>query len=109
MRQRWAQLWGGPEDGASVWMAPGDLPARVGVHRLPDGGLVPIRGRALLLEDSPQYPHLQVYEHLTLDTLRLWRAAAGQRGRLFDPAGYQQLEDVPLYLWRELVTRWAAL
>jgi hypothetical protein len=103
-RARYAQLWGGPEDGARLWMPPGDLPARVGTHRNQRGELVPIRGRALLLE----LEHLPVYEHLTLPTLRLWRDVVGQRGRLFDPAGCQQLEDVLLYLWAPLVTRWAA-
>jgi hypothetical protein len=103
---RHVQLWGGPEDGATVWMDGGQLPPRVGAHRTAAGHLVPIRTRALLV--CPDAGSVAVYEHVTLDVLRLWRAAVGAHARLFDPAGHQELADVPLYVHRELVTRWAA-
>jgi hypothetical protein len=105
---RHVQLWGGPEDGAVVFMDGGDLPPRVGTHRTAAGHLVPIRSRALNLGLPLVADHVAVYEHVTLDVLRLWRAAVGEKARLFDPAGHSALEDVPLYVWRELVTHWTA-
>lgn len=95
-------LWGGPEDGAQLWVPPGELPQLVGAHRTLDGALVPIRGRALHAE----LEHVAVYEHLTLELLTAWRSVAGVRGRLLDPGGHLHLEDVPLYVYRELATRW---
>jgi hypothetical protein len=92
-RARYAQLWGGPEDGARLWMPPGDLPARVGAHRTARGELVPIRGRALVLE----LDHLPVYE----------RARAAQVTVLGTVVNLEDPE-APVYLWAPLVTRWAA-
>jgi hypothetical protein len=97
---RHAQLRGGPEDGATVWLPDGDLPARVGVHRLPDGALVPIRGRALTLELG----HVAVYERATIDVLRAWTRAVGMR--VAEPTG--RAEAHPACVHRELVTRWTA-
>lgn len=109
---RHALLWGGPEDGAAVWLPPGDPPARVGVHRTGDGALVPVRGRALLHEAAghPAAGHLQVYERATVGVLRA--AYTALRGRP-PAAGYRgppmMVEtDGLLYVWRELVTRWTA-
>lgn len=107
---RHAQLWGGPMDGASVFMGDGELPPRVGMHLTAAGHLVPIRTRALqqdLADPTTRlYAHVQVYEHVTVGVLKAWRAAVGDRAVLFDPAGQQRLEDVPVYVHRELVTRW---
>lgn len=107
---RHVQLWGGPMDGATVFVGDGELPARVGMHRTADDYLVPIRTRALQgpLEGdlAAMYTHVQVYEHVTIDVLRAWRAQVGSRAVLFDTAGRQRLEDVPVYVHRELVTRW---
>jgi hypothetical protein len=94
-RTRYAQLWGGPEDGARLWMPPGDLPARVGAHRTARGELVPIRGHALVME----LEHLPVYERLTAVLAHHFPAA--------DPAVLLE-PDAPVYLWAPLVTRWAA-
>lgn len=109
---RHALLWGGPMDGASVFMGQGPLPARVGMHRTADDHLVPIRTRALQGELDAElvdrYAHVQLYERVTIDVLRAWRARVGDTARLFDPAGYRELEDVPLYVHRDLVTRWLA-
>lgn len=101
---RHVRLWGGPEDGAHLYVPERELPRLVGVHRLQDGPLVPIRGGALRLEMA----QVLVYEHVHLQLLQRWRQLAGERVRLFDPGPYQQLEDVPLYVHRELVTRWLA-
>lgn len=98
------QLWGGPEDGATLWVPVGELPRLVGVHRTEDGALVPIRGRSLNLELA----HVTVYEHVHLHLLHCWRERVGDRVRLFDPGRVQRLEDVPLYVHRDLVTRWTA-
>jgi hypothetical protein len=91
-------LWGGPEDGAVVWVDGGDLPARIGTARTAGGALVPIRSRALLA--SPDAGHVQVYE----------RATAAIRERMLAHAGGRL--DVSLsghlYVHRDLVTRWAA-
>lgn len=98
MTDRHATLWGGPEDGASVLLPPGELPARIGVHRTADGLLVPIRGRALVLE----VPGLPVYE-------RGSRALLRQRAKVMGLACYAGPDPaVPVYLWAPLVTRWAA-
>jgi hypothetical protein len=102
---RWGQLWGGPMDGERVFLGDGDLPARVGMHRTADGALVPIRSRAMA---DGQHQHVDVYERVTLDVLKAWRAQVGDTARLFDAAGYQRLEDVPLYVYRDVVTRWLA-
>jgi hypothetical protein len=54
-----AELWGGPEDGALVWV-PQLLPDLLGVHRMQDGTLIPIRDqRQLMLEHA----HVSVYRH----------------------------------------------
>jgi hypothetical protein len=96
-RGRQAELWGGPEDGARVWMPPGELPRLVGVHRTADGALVPIRGRQLNLERA----HVCVYERAGIDVLRAWHAACG-------PWLNQPDQLPPLYVHRDLVTRWLA-
>lgn len=93
-----AELWGGPEDGAQVWMPPGELPRLVGVHRTADGALVPIRGRGVL---DTETPHVCVYERATLDVLQAWHTACGHY--LSQPD-----ELPPLYVHRDLVTRWTA-
>lgn len=36
-------LWGGPHDGAALWLPPGELPDLIGVQRAPDGQLHPLR------------------------------------------------------------------
>jgi hypothetical protein len=102
-RGRMALLWGGPEDGGTVYVPPGDLPRLLGQHRDGRGQVVTIRG-AGVLENAPD--SVAVYEHVTIDLLTAWRSVVGARGRLFDPAGHRQLEDVPLYVHRELATRW---
>lgn len=99
-RGRQAQLWGGPEDGASLYVPPGDLPRRIGAHRTADGALVPIRGAALLHENPG---HIQVYEHVTVELLRAW---PGYRERIASGTG--DVADLPLYVHRDLVTRWLA-
>lgn len=100
LRGRDARLWGGPEDGATVWMPPGDLPARVGVIRDGAGLLVPLRGAGQLATPDPQ---VAVYEHLTRGVLRAWCGLMGAGG--WESAG---LDEPPTYIWRELVTRWTA-
>lgn len=109
---RHAQLWGGPMDGADVFLGDGPLPQRIGMHETVDGYLVPIRTRALqgeLTEEvAARYQHVQLYERVTIDVLRGWRLAAGGRARLFDPTGYQRLDDVPVYVHADLATRWLA-
>jgi hypothetical protein len=100
MDGRHVQLWGGPEDGATVFMDGADLPARVGVHRTRDGYLIPIRSRALNLGLPLVADHVAVYEHAQPAMPVPCRTLA---------AGLRALDDqAPLYLWRELVTRWAA-
>lgn len=100
---RHVQLYGGPEDGATVYVPPGNLPERVGVARQPDGALVPIRSRQILA-DPAAAGHVQVYEHLTPAVFRGWCHALGR-----DDHTWARLpEDVPLYVWRELATRWLA-
>lgn len=94
-RGRQVELWGGPEDGALVWMPPGDLPRLVGVHRTQDGALIPIRGRQLNLELA----HVLVYERATIDVLRAWHSHCG-------PYASQPDSLPPLYVHRDLVTRW---
>ncbi len=98
---RYAALWGGPEDGETVWLGDGDLPPRVGVHRTAAGQLVPIRSRALYLGLPLIADHVTVYERATIDV---------QRAALYVlPAVLPWTTgDVELYLWRELVTRWLA-
>lgn len=100
---RFAQLWGGPEDGGTVWLPPaGDLPARLGILRDARGQAVTLRGRAML--DQPATPaQVAVYEHLTLPLLRAWCELMGQ-----DPAGYTVTDTPPVYLWRDLVTLWTS-
>lgn len=95
---RHAQLWGGPEDGATVWLDGADLPARVGVHRTADGVLVPIRTRALLMHADAG--HVAVYERAVALTA-VPTLTMAQALRTIAQTG-------PLYLHRELVTRWAA-
>jgi hypothetical protein len=100
---RHAELWGGPMDGASVFMGDGELPARVGMHRTADGQLVPIRTRALVqLQHSPE--HVQVYERATVDVLRAFRVLMGGSRGAVGPLN--TLQGVPLYVHRELVIRW---
>lgn len=70
-----AELWGGPEDGEHVWV-PKVLPELIGVHRLADGALVPIRDQRQL---ALHRDHVSVY---TLD------------GDAHDPSGR------PRYRWR---------
>jgi len=86
------QLWGGPEDGATVYVPPGPAPLLVGVHRMADGALVPIRGRSL----DRELAHVQVYERAHPAWVRLllpgWRRGYGR----------------PLYVHRELLERWTA-
>lgn len=96
-----ARLWGGPEDGATVWMPPGDLPARVGVLRTGTGLLVPIRGRGQLAT-APEA--VAVYEHLTRGVLRTW-CELMEAGSAWQ---WVRLDEPVVYVWRELVTRWAA-
>ena len=36
-------LWGGPHDGAQLWLPPGELPELLGVQRGQDGQLYPLR------------------------------------------------------------------
>jgi hypothetical protein len=43
-----AVLFGGPEDGATVWVPPGSPPQLLGVHRMEDGALVPVRDQRQL-------------------------------------------------------------
>jgi len=83
------ELWAGPEDGASVYVPPGELPPRLGIHRTQRGELVSIRGRALVLE----LPHLPVYQrcpHLRPDRVH----SSGM------PA--------PLYVYGPVADRWTA-
>jgi hypothetical protein len=80
------ELYGGPEDGALLWLPPGELPHKLGVHRITSGDLVPIRGRALVLE----LPALPVYQ----------RAADVKPDRVLRD-GHQ----VPVYVWAVLVSR----
>ena len=93
---RQAQLWGGREDGATVYLPPGELPRQIGVHRTADGQLVPIRARSVLYQELA---HVAVYEHVTVE---LARPVFGQWS--CTPA----LVDGLLYVPRELATRWAA-
>lgn len=96
---RHALLWGGPEDGAAVHLPAGDTPPRVGVHRTPDGALVPIRGRALTLEEPGE--HIDVYERATVGMLRRWPVSLRRRWLNAEP-------EVVLYIHGALVTRWTA-
>lgn len=99
-RCRPVQLWGGPEDGATVMLPPGELPARIGVHRTAHGDLVPIRGRALVLE----LPTLPLYEQVNPVSYRHWCAVLER-----DDSRYPHVRpDEPLYLWAQLPARWAA-
>lgn len=96
-RGQHAQLWGGPEDGATLYVPPGELPALIGAHRTLDGALVPIRGRALHVE----LEHVEVYERATEAVMRSALRAGG--GRYWVPVVHPSL---PLYVHRDLVTRW---
>lgn len=107
MTTRHAQLWGGPMDGASVFIGDGPMPPRVGMHRTVDDKLVPIRGSGQL-DLLAVAQHVQVYERVTLPLMHAWRAQVGDVVRLFDASGCTSLEDVPVYVHRELVTRWLA-
>lgn len=46
-----AELWGGPEDGERVWV-PALLPELIGVQRMPDGALVPVRDQRALQQPA---------------------------------------------------------
>lgn len=97
---RHVQLWGGPMDGAAVFVGDGDLPARVGMHRTADDALVPIRGSAQL--NMPVVAqHVQVYERAGLSTCAI--IAVG-----LSPWLARLDEHVPVYVHRELITRWIA-
>jgi hypothetical protein len=98
-RGRIAQLWGGPEDGETLWVPPGDLPRLVGVHRTYAGVLVPIRGRGVL---ERNLEHVCVYEHVTPQLFRAWCAVLGR-----DDSHWEQVSpEEPLYVHRDLATRW---
>lgn len=50
------ELWGGPDDGATVWVPPGELPPVIGVHVTDDGTVVPVRSAtARLMADVRTY------------------------------------------------------
>lgn len=61
------ELWGGPHDGATVWLPPGPLPDLIGVQAADDGALLPVRSATVRLllaqhvdsyrrrDDSPRY------------------------------------------------------
>ena len=53
-------LWGGPLDGGTVYLPPGELPATVCVHTTRRGELVGIRGRVV-----PGMERLPLYEQTT--------------------------------------------
>jgi hypothetical protein len=53
-----AELFGGPEDGAIVWVSPGAPPELLGVVRLEDGALVPVRDQRQL---EAERQHVVVY------------------------------------------------
>ena len=78
-----AELWAGPEDGTTVWMPPGELPDRVGVHRTADGKAVTIRGGILDRMVTPG--HIAVY-----------RRCPDVRPDLVLPSG----QTVPVYVWQ---------
>lgn len=102
---RHARLWGGPMDGATVFLGSGDLPDRVGMHRTADDRLVPIRGSGQL--DMLTAAHVEVYEHATSGMLRGLRLILGRPRSAIRlvPA----VEDLRcLYVHRDLATRWLA-
>lgn len=80
MRGTIVPLWGGVEDGAELYLAPGELPAQIGVQRTRRGELFAIRGHALT-DDSR--PLVALYDRC-------------RRGR-----------DGTVYVAAELVARWA--
>lgn len=54
-----AELWGGPEDGLLVWV-PAALPELLGVYRLQDGTVIPLRDQRQL---SHAREHVHRYRH----------------------------------------------
>jgi len=96
---RHVQLWGGAEDGATLWVPSGALPRLIGAHRTADGALVPIRGGRVL--DQLELPHVQVYRRALLVDVQL--SPLGTRLNWL-----AQVRPDPIYVHRDLVDRWTA-
>lgn len=89
-------LWGGPEDGADLYMPPGELPERLGVHRTRRGELVGVRGHALHgpLEALPLYSQVRTGQVAGTGLAWLTWTAGDARH--------------PVYVHAELLQRWTA-